>query len=479
MERKNLRFIAMICIFISITATINVQAAQELCETNQAISGYNPISQVAITAYAPFRVGDIGTGADYNAAITSQYNQPRYESSTKRVHKGVDLQALNNSTGRNVFPVYGAGMVKEVYYYTPTTTKPAPTTSYGYYTRIEHQYSSGGLNYYFQSFYGHLQSCSLTTTSTYGTAYTTKLGVEGKTGATNAIHLHLEFRTPGSGTYCYAPAAFYWSKGAWGTNTSFINRTSVSGNKVTFNIVSYDNGTAVPVPASKVKIYYKKDGSTSSFTSAPMTKSTSGNTFTYTFSGNTTGTKIRYYVQAIENCWDGQDRYAYRPYFDRLSVAPPVSSCFLHTMATTTASINQSDLLINSGKTTDQIAQELIVEGGGMEPQLDIPWTPSEESIKKGLESNDISFMAKIVGINTDGSIVVESVTGAETLKKIKYDTFESIKTDKAGKQYAVQLDFTFTPEVGKVYRLKGQYDTKSKIITVYNNLFFNEYYED
>jgi len=448
---------------------LNVNAAQELCESNQVVSGYNPLSQTSIIAYSPFRVGDTGTGSDYLATITSQYNQPRYESGIKRVHIGVDLQALNsNNLGRKVFSAYSAGRV----------VATGTSSSYGENVTIEHRHTSGGMYYYFQSFYAHLASRTLTsTTSSYTTPYTQQVGVEGKTGATSAIHLHLEFRTPGGGAYRYAPALFYWQKGSWGTNTSFINFTGKSGNKVTFNIVSYDNGNAYDVPSSKVKIYYKKDGSTGSFTSAYMTKS--GYTFTYTFSGYPTGTNIRFYVEAQENRWDGTYYYAYRPYYDRLSVAPPVSNCFLHTMTSTTASISPDDLLISSGKTIEQIAQEVIEAGGVMEPLINIPWEPTEEGIKKGLELNDVSFMAKVVELNKDGSIVVESVTGAEMLKKNDYDAYEIIKTYKPGVQYNVNLTFDFTPEVGKVYRLKGQYDSKTKNITVYDFLFFNEYYED
>lgn len=135
--------------------------------------------------------------------------------------------------------------------------------------------------------------------------------------------------------------------------------------------------------------------------------------------------------------------------------------------------------MINSGKTIEQIAQEVIEAGGVMEPMIDIPWEPAEEGVKKGLELNDVSFMAKVVELNKNGSIVVESVTGAEMLKKNDYDTYEIIRTDKPGVRYTVNLTFDFTPEIGKVYRLKGQYDSKTNNIIVYHFLFFNEYYED
>jgi murein DD-endopeptidase MepM/ murein hydrolase activator NlpD len=159
MKNKIVWFIITMAFVVILPFNLNVKAAQELCESDQVISGYNPLSQTSIIAYSPFRVGDTGTGSDYLATITSQYNQPRYESGIKRVHIGVDLQALNsNNLGRNVFSVYGAGKV------VATGTSP----SYGEYVTIEHKHTSGGKEYYFQSFYAHLASRTLTsTTPTY------------------------------------------------------------------------------------------------------------------------------------------------------------------------------------------------------------------------------------------------------------------------------------------------------------------------
>ncbi|MBH5317619.1 M23 family metallopeptidase [Paenibacillus sp. GSMTC-2017] len=314
-------------ISLSMLFQFPANAAQELSETNQVVSGFYPLNETSISAASPLRVGNIGSGSEDLVAINSQFNQPRKENGIQRVHAGVDLHSkINSTTGRDVFSVYKNGKV--------IISSPDIGNGFGEYVVIQHEHldSSSGKSYYFQSVYAHLASRSLTTTTTYTTPQTAKVGKSGATGlgaGSTAIHLHLEFRTPtnsGIGSYRYAPAVFYWQKGTWGTNTSFINYTGKSGNTVTFNAVSLDNGTAHDVPASRVKIFYKNAASAGAFSSASMVKS--GNNFSYTFSGFSAGTTIKFYIEAQENRWDGTLYKAYRPYHDRLSTPPPANKSF-------------------------------------------------------------------------------------------------------------------------------------------------------
>lgn len=444
----------------------NVFAAQELCEKTQVISGYNAISGTTINARSPFRTGDTGTGTDFNPIITSQFNQPRLESGVKRVHAGVDFQALTNGTGRKVFSSYGQAKVYST----------GIISGYGESVSLEHEHTDGAKKYYFQSFYAHLASRSLTgTTSLYTLPDSKQVGVEGKTGATTAIHLHQEFRTPGSGTYRYSPTVFYYHKGTFGLNTTFMNYTGAASNKVTFNVVSVDCGNTVDVLAGKVKIYYKKSGA-STFSSANMAKS--GNNFTHTFTGYPIGTKIIFYVEAQEKCWDGNYYKAYRPFYDRLSNPPPDSKCFTYTTLSTTAS--STALTSQNAEASNPEELEFALDSGKAgNSKVDIPWIPEEEGIKKGLDIMNISFLAKVTNIDEDGIVYVESVTGAEMLKKKEYRLFETTKKYKPGQEYAVKLNFEFEPEINQVYRLKGTYDNKEKIINVYDPVFFYGYCEE
>lgn len=467
---------------------LNFQAfsGQELCESNQQILNFNTISETKISAYSPLRVGDVGTGQEDLVAITSQYNQPRKESGILRVHAGLDLRTRKtDGTGRDVFSVFNGGRVIH------TTDNGG---GYGKYVVIQHEYipSGTGKRYYFQSLYAHLDSRALTSTTSryYNLPYTTKVGKSGYSGMSDSsqIHLHLEFLTPKQevnnniavGNFRYAPSVFYWHKGAWGTNTSFINYSNTTENTVIFNIVSYDNGAAHSVAADKVKIYYKNASSSGGFTSKTMSKN--GHTFVSTFTGFPVGTTIQYYIEAQENRWDGTYYKAFRPYYDRLSTPPPADKCFKHVMVTSTvepSSIIEEYLQQASSTMSYQEFIEDKTYDGRYEPQINIPWIPSEESVRKGLELNNISFLAKVIEINNDGSLVVESINGGEMFEMDEYQTAHITEDLEKGQIYTVNLEFEDKIYIGNVYRLKGLYDNETETITVYDSLFFSGYYEE
>lgn len=224
---------------------------------------------------------------------------------------------------------------------------------------------------------------------------------------------------------------------------------------MTFNIVSYDNGTAVDVPQDKVRIYHKPRTS-GSFTASPMIKT--GNTFTYTFTGSYID--VLYYIEAQENRWDGNYYKGFRPYHDRLSVPPPAENCFSITLGFARA-------------------LEGSVSQDSCELQVAVPWTPLSESVQHGLANNNVSLLGKVLKVQDDGSIVVQDVKGGETLSKNSEGTMSVSSVLDRGKLYQVKLMFDGTPQVGELYRVKGQLDHRAGTIMVYDPLFFAVYYEE
>lgn len=440
------------CTLFSIMNTTIFAATQEMCEGNHQITINNQASQsitfdikaAGITACSPFRVGDVGTGAEDLVVITSQFNQPRYENSVERSHKGVDMRSLTSEyVARPVFLAYNFAKIMSA----------QSRSGYGNTVVAQHRYvDATGKEYYFQTLYAHLQSFNVTINSTYTNSNTTKVGISGNSGlGTNgAIHLHLEFRTPQNatgtalGAYTYAPAVFYWRKGEWGNSTSFINAVGQYGNTVEFNIVSYD-GSAYGVNADKVKIYHKRS-TESTFRSSSMTKN--GNVFSYTFSSSTypVGSTVQYYIEAQENRWDGTYYSAYRPYHYRESVAPPVNKCFTHTMTNNT-SRNTTNIYSRDNLSKMPISD--VAEIVRNSPYVLEPMVGDDSTLLiANVTDNKTEIGANIVSIEESGIVV----------KDINNDKEYIVK---------VQFELDHTPSIGAFYWIKGICDYSNNIITV------------
>ncbi len=452
------RIISTICLlFLLLNSAVVALAAREMCEGNYLVSIKDgnsntitfDIKSAGITAYSPLRQGNVGTGAEDLVAITSQFNQPRYESSVERSHKGVDLRTLSNGVGRDVFLVYSNARIMTA----------SSRSGYGNTVVAQHEYiDANGNKYYFQSLYAHLASMNLSPTNSYSLSYTNKVGQSGNSGlGTNgAIHLHLEFRTAidvngnlsGLVNYTYAPSVFYWRKGAWGNNTSFINAVGYSGNTVQFDIVSYDSGVAYDVPANKVKIYHKLV-SESSFRSSTMTKS--GNTFSYTFSTSDypVGSTVQYYIEAQEKQWNGTYYKAYRPYYYREST-PPASECFEHSMVSNAKLFELHTIQNNSKIMGIKEAEDLAKQSNiSLEPVVDVGYVTTvypEELCAQ--ERSNIRIGA--------------------TITEVESNIIKAVDTDM-GKEYEIKLNFSLDYEVeeGSFYWITGILNENTNTIEV------------
>lgn len=90
------------------------------------------------------------------------------------------------------------------------------------------------------------------------------------------------------------------------------------------------------------------------------------------------------------------------------------------------------------------------------------------------------SFLGEVVEVKEDGSLIVKSLTGVELLKKNDHGAFEIQEQLNPGLLYTIHLIYDGeTAEVGRVYRVKGQYDSQNNSIDVYHWTFFAEYYEE
>ncbi len=450
------KFLSSIIVFLFLVSSMNstiFAATWEMCEGDLQVTINNQASQSisfdikssGITAYSPFRSGDIGSGMEDLVTITSQFNQPRYEDSIERSHKGVDMRSVSGSVARPVFLAYDNAKIMTA----------QSRNGYGNTVVAQHRYvDSTGKEYYFQTLYAHLANYNVSTNNTYTNSYTTKVGTSGNSGLNGgAVHLHLEFRTPQNATgsslglYTYAPSVFYWRKGEWGNSTSFINAVGHYGNTVEFNIVSHDSG-AYSVAAENVKIYHKKSTETS-FRSSSMTKT--GNVFSYTFSTSTypVGTIVQYYIEAKESRWNGKLYAAYRPYHYRESTPPPSNQCFTHTMVSNSSrsNINSYSKEILSSMSVEDVAEVVKNSPYPLEPMVGNDY--AIESTNRKI-SNQTEIGANIVAID-DSGIVVRDINNS--------------------KEYIVEILFELdhTPEIGAFYWVNGVYDGSNNSISVSN----------
>lgn len=308
--RHAFSFLMVLLMVISVFPSAGFAAHLFMEADEVSESGYPTISSVTINAKSALRVGDTGTGTDDDVVITAPYSEPRTSG-----HAGVDLRSRNatGTAGRDAFSVLGNG---EVYQLRTTLG-----STYGRYALVQHKVTSGGTDYYVQSFYAHLASVNVT--SATSVTNTTNIGQTGGSGTTESsypIHLHLEFRgasaTDTNTMKRYAPSYFYQHKGgSYANKMSFITRTAASSSSVTFQIQSIYSGVLRTSPPSKVKLFYK-NGNMTSWSSTSMTVASDDITFT----GNLTplyGTSdtLQYYVEAENNSYNGTTYYTgYRPY---------------------------------------------------------------------------------------------------------------------------------------------------------------------
>lgn len=300
-----------------------------LIEPDESIPGsFLTLSGIQhILPRSPHRVGDVGSGGDDWAPITSQYNQPRSGTTGTVMHRGVDLSSRVNGvlTNRTLFATMQDARVWLV--------NTALTGDAGRFVAIQNRHTEGSLVYHFQTVYMHLsrvdvtQGLSVTETS----PVIGRTGGSGKTENSFIVHLHMEKRTPTEhigtmGGRRYPPSFFYWrAPGTWGSDTSFINRTAISGNTVNFRII--DRG--IDVAQANVGLFFRPPGGAWQGHFGNMSKS--GSNFAFTFAGHPAGTIIEYYVQARSSSWDGILRTASRPY--RYSDGrAPTSRPFRHNM---------------------------------------------------------------------------------------------------------------------------------------------------
>ncbi len=292
---------------------------------------------------SPHRVGDVGSGADDWATITSQYNQPRPDSTGgTRIHRGVDLSSWVSGvlTNRTLFSTMNISRVHFVH------TVLSTSGGLGRHVAIQNQHTEGTATYHFQTMYAHLSSVNVV----QGQAVNATSPVIGRTGGSGTaensfiVHLHMEKRTPTSqsgtmGSRRYPPSFFYWrAPGTWGSDTSFINRATISGNTVNFRILERTGDIA----QANVGLFFRRSGA-ASWEGHFGNMSKSGSNFSFTFTGHPSGTIIEYYVQARSSTWDGALRTASRPYryFDGRA---PTTRPFRHTtVAATVATASLAD----------------------------------------------------------------------------------------------------------------------------------------
>lgn len=287
-------------------------------EANEPVSGYPALSGIRVDVRSPFRVN----GADELVHVNAQYNQVR---GSGRTHLGVDLRGAR---GKEQYAVHGNGTVRMA---SNDACEPAGFGGYGRFVAIQHTHTANGKTYAFQSFHAHLTTINTSQGASVGsTAIIGKTGGSGNcSDTTYAPHAHIEFRVPtasGVGETRYAPGVFYQHQGEWGLSTSFINHIAGRApSEIGFRIAAQVSGCNIPVPVkpSSVRLYYRKEGSSTWLGPAGMNVQFDGYTY-YRDMADLLGSDnyvAEYYVSAadptwpISRCKPGATTYrAWRPY---------------------------------------------------------------------------------------------------------------------------------------------------------------------
>ncbi len=434
-EKVRLQSVLMVCVTICLllSSTVVATAEPSLIEPDEPVPSFRTLSGIQqILPRSPYRAGDVGSGGDYWAAITSQYNQPRGESGTTRIHRGVDLRSTVGGvvTPRPLFATMANSTVWFVH------TDLASSGGLGRFVVMQNVHFDNGLEYHFQTMYAHLSSVNVSVGQSVSptTPIIGRTGGSGTTESSYPIHLHMEKLTPTTtqgtwGTRRYPPSFFYWQvpAGTWGSDTSFINRSATSGNTVNFRILDIA-GANNPrdVPQSNVGLFFRSAGA-SSWAGVFGNMSKSENNFSFAFTGHPAGTIIEYYVQVRSNTWDGTLRTASRPY--RYSDGrAPTTRPLRHTMVANPtamavpesgveyleyghqAALNEADLS-SQNAVLDYIGAvviEQIVDGSTFVAREVTGWTSVGEVVLGGqitLRISDISGLGNIV-IGTEYRVI-------------------------------------------------------------------------
>jgi len=421
-----------VVVFVVMSLAGAVAAEPRLIEPDEAVPGFRTLSGIQhILPRSPYRVGDVGSGGDYWAAITSQYNQPRGESGTTRIHRGVDLRSTVGGvvTPRPLFATMANSTVWFVH------TDLASSGGLGRFVVMQNVHLDNGLEYHFQTMYAHLSSVNVSVGQSV-TPTTPVIGRTGGSGTTEnsfAIHLHMEKLTPTStqgtwGTRRYPPSFFYWQApaGTWGSDTSFINRSATSGNTVNFRILDIAGANnPQDVPQSSVGLFFRSAGTTAwAGTFGNMIKS--GNNFSFTFTDHPTGTIIEYYVQVRSNTWDGTLRIASRPY--RYSDGrAPTTRPLRHTIVSAAAAMAVPEGMTGYVEYTNQLALNETAQSS-QTAALDYIGVVVIEQIVDGS-----TFVARqVVGWNSAG----EAILGGKITVRI-YDN-RGLGSIVVGTQYRI-----------------------------------------
>jgi murein DD-endopeptidase MepM/ murein hydrolase activator NlpD len=302
LQKKNTPFAAILMAGLGVFMGSSAAEAQtkSMHEANEPVGGYPTLSEIRIDVRSPFRVN----GADELTHVNAQYNQVR---GSGRTHLGVDLRAAR---GKAQYSVHGNGTVRMA---SNAACEPAGFGGYGRFVVIQHTHIANGKAYAFQSFHAHLTSVHTSQgASVDNTALIGKTGGSGNcSDNTYAPHAHIEFRVPttsGAGDTRYAPAAFYQHQGQWGLSTSFINHIAGRAqNEIGFRIAAQVSGCNIPVPVNpnSVRLYYRKEGSSTWLGPASMNVQFDGLTY-YRDLTDLLGSDsyvAQYYVSAEDPTW--------------------------------------------------------------------------------------------------------------------------------------------------------------------------------
>lgn len=245
---------------------------------------------ISITLPSPFHKTD-GT-SDWRI-VTSQLNATRDPDLYSTPHKGLDLSAPS-STVHSIYPVYGG------YTFSSGLINGGAD---GKYICVRHDPDSDGV-FEFYSAYLHLDRLESTWQNPDGTlkspcpivqvSTSTKLG-EVQTEA----HLHLSIRDMSGYD---APQTKFWANStSWSSRSyvDFIQKPTTSGRTVSVKAFLVTDGTGgSPSPLNNVYLWYRRYGSTGSFTQVPMVRSADGQTWTYTLGVIWSGERLQYYIGA-------------------------------------------------------------------------------------------------------------------------------------------------------------------------------------